>query len=91
MVALVREGPRIAETQVDGKKQLQYTLRVQCEMLIMHVTRQVVEPLLTFITKVTAFRAQGVKAPGPLRQQVFMGVRGGCVHHALMWKWDQCT
>lgn len=57
MVALVREGPRIAETQVDGKKQLQYTLRVQCELLIMHVTRQVVEPLLTFITKVTAFRA----------------------------------
>jgi hypothetical protein len=54
---------------VDSKKNLQYTLRVQCEMLIMHVTRELVEKLLTFITKVTAHRATAAKG-GPLRSQV---------------------
>lgn len=43
----------------------------------MHVTKLVVEPMLSFITKVTAAKVaqQGAEAPRPLREQV--GAAGG--------------
>ena len=67
--------------QVDSKKELEKLLKVTCEVFIMSVTKATVEPMLSFITKVTAVRArsrpitQNVAGaqppkPKPLREQV---------------------
>jgi len=78
-----RGGPRILENQVDSKKELEKLLKVTCEAFIMSVTKASVEPLLSFITKVTAVRARSkhvtqnkVSGPQPpktkpLREQAF--------------------
>ncbi|KAI3426341.1 hypothetical protein D9Q98_008714 [Chlorella vulgaris] len=66
--------PRIAESQVDSKKELERALKSTCESYIMHVTKLTVEPLLSFITKVTAARVAAQQAGGtakPLREQAF--------------------
>lgn len=44
--------------QVDSKKELEKLLKVTCEVFIMSVTKSTVEPMLSFITKVTAVRAR---------------------------------
>ncbi|KAL4857660.1 Conserved oligomeric Golgi complex subunit 3 [Chlorella vulgaris] len=66
--------PRIAESQVDSKKELERALKSTCESYIMHVTKLTVEPLLSFITKVTAARVAAQQTGGtakPLREQAF--------------------
>ena len=42
--------------QVDSKKDLEKLLKATCEVFIMAVTKLTVEPMLSFITKVTAVR-----------------------------------
>jgi hypothetical protein len=68
-------GPRLAESQLDAKKELERRLKATCEGFIMHATKLAVEPLLSFLTKVTAVRVAGAPAAGtpqrPLREQAF--------------------
>lgn len=67
---------------MDSKKELEKLLKVTCEVFIMSVTKATVEPMLSFITKVTAVRARSKytnhttsaasqpQRPKPLREQV---------------------
>ena len=56
--------------QVDSKKELEKLLKATCEALIMGVTKLTVEPMLSFITKVTAVRVAHSLQPGRrLREQ----------------------
>ncbi|CAM6127701.1 unnamed protein product [Calypogeia fissa] len=50
-------SPRVLEQHVDAKKELEKNLKLTCEQFIMSVTKLAVEPMLSFITKVTATRA----------------------------------
>ena len=68
-------------------QELERALKSTCEAFIMHTTKQTVEPLLSFITKVTAARVAAQQAGGaakPLREQVgaARGV-GQCTAHAV--------
>lgn len=57
VLQLVSKGaPRLLESQLDAKKELERQLKAACETFIMFATKLAVEPLLTFITKVTAVR-----------------------------------
>jgi conserved oligomeric Golgi complex subunit 3 len=57
VLQLVSKGaPRLLESQLDAKKELERQLKAACENFIMFATKLAVEPLLTFITKVTAVR-----------------------------------
>ncbi|KAG0475949.1 hypothetical protein HPP92_012790 [Vanilla planifolia] len=49
--------PRILESQIDAKKELEKSLKTTCEEFIMSVTKLIVDPLLSFVTKVTAVKA----------------------------------
>ncbi|KAJ6799528.1 conserved oligomeric Golgi complex subunit 3-like [Iris pallida] len=49
-------SPRVLESQIDAKKELEKNLKATCEEFIMSVTKQVVDPMLSFVTKVTAVR-----------------------------------
>ncbi|KAI9123351.1 hypothetical protein K1719_006240 [Acacia pycnantha] len=49
-------SPRVLESQFDTKKELEKTLKTTCEEFIMSITKQVVDPLLSFVTKVTAVK-----------------------------------
>jgi len=51
---LARLSPRVTESQVDSKRELEKTLKATCEQFIMSATKTTVEPFLSFITKVTA-------------------------------------
>eukprot|EP00891_Asterochloris_glomerata_P005633 jgi/Astpho2/5633/e_gw1.00079.14.1_t len=75
-----RCGPHFAQTlpswpyaQVDSKKELEKLLRATCEAFIMAVTKLAVEPMLSFITKVTAVKVAASSAGRgkPLREQAF--------------------
>lgn len=70
---LLNRGPRVLESQMDPRKDLDRQLRAACEQFIMGVTKSVVEPVLSFITKVTALRATAADAAAtpPLREQAF--------------------
>ncbi|KAL3677978.1 hypothetical protein R1sor_020934 [Riccia sorocarpa] len=59
-------SPRVLENQVDAKKELEKNLKLTCEQFIMSVTKLAVEPMLSFITKVTAWKAS-VTAAGRIR------------------------
>lgn len=48
--------PRISKTRFDSKKELEKRLKTCCESYIMGVTKLSVDPMLSFITKVTATR-----------------------------------
>ena len=48
---------RLTESHVDYKQELEKALKAACEALIMSVTKLVVEPMLSFLHKVTATRA----------------------------------
>lgn len=74
-------SPRVLESQVDAKKELEKSLKATCEELIMSVTKLVVDPMLSFVTKVTAVKValssagQNQKSEyplaKPLRDQAF--------------------
>ncbi|KAK8973178.1 hypothetical protein V6N11_049525 [Hibiscus sabdariffa] len=74
-------SPRILESQVDAKKELEKSLKATCEEFIMAVTKQVVDPMLSFVTKVTAVKValssgtQNKKVDSvmakPLKEQAF--------------------
>ncbi|XP_072997386.1 conserved oligomeric Golgi complex subunit 3 [Typha latifolia] len=49
-------SPRILESQIDAKKELEKSLKTTCEELIMSITKLVVDPMLSFVTKVTAVK-----------------------------------
>ncbi|KAL3535471.1 hypothetical protein ACH5RR_003932 [Cinchona calisaya] len=49
-------SPRILESQIDAKKELERSLKATCEEFIMSVTKLVVDPMLSFVTKVTAVK-----------------------------------
>lgn len=49
-------SPRVTENQLDAKKELEKTLKSTCEQFIMSITKLAVEPMLSFITKVTAVK-----------------------------------
>ena len=77
--------------QVDSKKELEKLLKVTCEVFIMSVTKATVEPMLSFITKVTAVRARSKytshiastaaqpQRPKPLREQVIQPEQGSTI------------
>ncbi|KHF97405.1 Conserved oligomeric Golgi complex subunit 3 [Gossypium arboreum] len=74
-------SPRVLESQVDAKKELEKSLKATCEEFIMAVTKQVVDPMLSFVTKVTAVKValssgtQNKKVDSvmakPLKEQAF--------------------
>ncbi|XP_020593355.1 conserved oligomeric Golgi complex subunit 3 [Phalaenopsis equestris] len=49
--------PRILESQIDAKKELEKSLKTTCEDFIMSVTKLIVDPMLSFVTKVSAVKA----------------------------------
>ncbi|XP_052181598.1 conserved oligomeric Golgi complex subunit 3 [Diospyros lotus] len=49
-------SPRILESQIDAKKELEKSLKATCEEFIMSVTKLIVDPMLSFVTKVTAVK-----------------------------------
>ncbi|XP_057961847.1 conserved oligomeric Golgi complex subunit 3 isoform X1 [Malania oleifera] len=49
-------SPRVLESQIDAKKELEKGLKTTCEEFIMSVTKLVVDPMLSFATKVTAVK-----------------------------------
>ena len=64
--------PSWPNAQVDSKKELEKLLRATCEAFIMAVTKLAVDPMLSFITKVTAVKVAASSAGRgkPLREQV---------------------
>lgn len=74
-------SPRVLESQIDAKKDLERTLKATCEEFIMSVTKLAVDPMLSFVTKVTAVKvalssgSQNQKADSaiskPLKEQAF--------------------
>lgn len=69
-----RGSVRVREAQVDGKARLEAQLKDACERLIVAVTKMVVEPMLAFITVVTAVRLDAAHQATPLREQAFASV-----------------
>ncbi|KAL4654547.1 hypothetical protein ACB092_01G387200 [Castanea dentata] len=49
-------SPRVLESQIDAKKELEKSLKGTCEEFIMSVTKLVVDSMLSFVTKVTAVK-----------------------------------
>ncbi|MQM18325.1 hypothetical protein Taro_051316, partial [Colocasia esculenta] len=49
-------SPRVLESQIDAKKELEKILKTTCEEFIMSVTKLVVEPMLSFVTKASAVK-----------------------------------
>ncbi|KAJ4782473.1 Conserved oligomeric Golgi complex subunit 3 [Rhynchospora pubera] len=45
-------SPRVLESQIDAKKELEKSLKATCEEFIMAITKLVVDPMLSFVTKV---------------------------------------
>ncbi|ESQ27844.1 hypothetical protein EUTSA_v10018146mg [Eutrema salsugineum] len=74
-------SPRVLESQIDAKKELEKCLKTTCEEFIMSVTKLVVDPMLSFVTKATAIKValssgtQNQKVDSvmakPLKEQAF--------------------
>ncbi|KAF8704468.1 hypothetical protein HU200_031421 [Digitaria exilis] len=74
-------SPRVLESQIDARKELEKSLKATCEEFIMSITKLVVDPMLSFVTKVTAVKvalssgSQGQKLDSvlakPLKTQAF--------------------
>ncbi|WVZ92642.1 hypothetical protein U9M48_038690 [Paspalum notatum var. saurae] len=74
-------SPRVLENQIDARKELEKSLKATCEEFIMSITKLVVDPMLSFVTKVTAVKvalssgSQGQKLDSvlakPLKDQAF--------------------
>ncbi|KAL7133315.1 hypothetical protein ABFS83_12G132400 [Erythranthe nasuta] len=60
-------SPRVLESQIDAKKELEKSLKATCEEFIMSVTKLVVDPMLSFATKVTAVKV--ALSSGSLKNQ----------------------
>jgi hypothetical protein len=45
-------SPRVLESQIDARKELEKSLKATCEEFIMSITKLVVDPMLSFVTKV---------------------------------------
>lgn len=72
LVLAAQGAPRVVESTIDSRRELERHLKVACEAYIMSVTRQIVEPMLSFITKVTAVRVSGTLAnDAPICQAAF--------------------
>jgi hypothetical protein len=70
---LGRGGPRVVTAQLDSKRELEQQLKAVCESYIMALTKMAVEPMLGFLTKVTAVRVAAKANPQlarPLKDQV---------------------
>lgn len=83
---LGKSGPRVVSASIDSKRDLEQQLKSHCEHYIMALTKTAVEPMLGFITKVTAVRlAAGTNKDlaKPLRQQVSMEGLQQCTIRAL--------
>jgi len=59
IVIAAKGAPRVVESTIDSRRELERHLKTACETYIMTVTRRVVEPMLSFLTKVTAVRVSG--------------------------------
>ena len=69
---LASEGrPRVVESKIDSKKELEKQLKAACEAYIMTITKEIVDPMLSFITKVTAFRVSSSSQGKALRDAAF--------------------
>jgi len=66
-----RGAPRVVEQELDSKKELEKLLKATCEAYIMAITKMAVEPMLSFIAKVTAVRVAGAGTAARLREQAF--------------------
>ena len=53
--------PRLSKMHLDSKRELEKRLKTCCESYIMGVTKLTVEPMLSFITKVTATKVASTK------------------------------
>ncbi|CAN4084829.1 unnamed protein product [Withania somnifera] len=73
-------SPRVLESQIDAKKELEKSLKTTCEEFIMSVTKLVVEPLLSFVTKVTAVK---VALSGSQNQKLEFGIAKPLKDHAF--------
>jgi len=60
----------VSRVQVDSKKELEKQVKASCEAFIMAVTKLTVEPMLSFITKVTAVKVAMLSSSKRLREQV---------------------
>lgn len=60
----------VSRVQVDSKKELEKQVKTSCEAFIMAVTKLTVEPMLSFITKVTAVKVAMLSSSKRLREQV---------------------
>ncbi|KAK6784044.1 hypothetical protein RDI58_017498 [Solanum bulbocastanum] len=73
-------SPRVLESQIDAKKELEKSLKTTCEEFIMSVTKLVVEPLLSFVTKVTAVK---VALSGSQNKKLESGIAKPLKEHAF--------
>jgi len=64
-------APRVVESTLDSKDELEQQLKAVCEAYIMSITKQIVEPMLSFITKVTAMRVSSAQNQMPIRETAF--------------------
>lgn len=74
---LIAIFPPFICSQVDSKKELEKRLKAVCESFIMAATKVAVDPMLSFLTKVTAVRVAAQANPAaalPLREQVRCGL-----------------
>lgn len=63
--------PRVVESTIDSKKELEKQLKAACEAYIMTITKQIVDPMLSFITKVTAFRVSTTSQGKSIKDAAF--------------------
>uniref|UniRef100_A0A0D3AQB9 Conserved oligomeric Golgi complex subunit 3 n=1 Tax=Brassica oleracea var. oleracea TaxID=109376 RepID=A0A0D3AQB9_BRAOL len=66
-------SPRVLESQIDAKKELEKCLKTTCEEFIMSVTKLVVDPMLSFVTKVTAIKV--ALSTGTQNQKVYAAMQ----------------
>ena len=63
--------PRVNNIKLDSKLELDSDLAKSCESFIMHATKVAVEPMLSFITKVTAVRVSSSASGKEIKSQAF--------------------
>ena len=63
--------PRVNNIKLDSKLELDSDLTKACESFIMHATKTAVEPMLSFITKVTAVRVSSSTSGKEIKAQAF--------------------
>lgn len=66
-------SPRVLESQIDAKKEVEKNLKATCEEFIMSITKLVVDPMLSFVTKVTAVRVAALSS-GAQNQKLESGM-----------------